>query len=168
MVHHYLSWAVYLTDRLWESLLKLHSDLERLQCSKAKPLHQCADAPPLLYRNGFTPTDGTLQPPLTCSKVIAKLKAVVAGQPIANLMTAMDLFLYNIRTPFFYTLLTLWSIATLLLAHTVLYHLDILLIRSHFVRSKASHLIDAKALLTHGRKMLSLYKDVDYFDDDLY
>ncbi|CDR97341.1 hypothetical protein BBBOND_0312440 [Babesia bigemina] len=36
----------------------------------------------------------------------------------------------------------------------------------HFMRSKASHRIDVKALLTKGRKMLSLYNDVDYFDKD--
>ncbi|GBE61775.1 ribosome binding protein [Babesia ovata] len=43
-VHHYLSWVVYLPDRLWDSLLKLHCDLEKLQChdsdSKSKSLHQ--------------------------------------------------------------------------------------------------------------------------------
>ncbi|GBE61916.1 Ribosome-binding protein 1 [Babesia ovata] len=61
--HHYLSWAVYLPDRLWESLLKLQDDLNKLQChdSKSKPLHQCDKALPLLYSHGFTPPEGTLQ-----------------------------------------------------------------------------------------------------------
>ncbi|GBE61788.1 Ribosome-binding protein 1 [Babesia ovata] len=40
--HDYLSWAVHLADRLHESLLRLHCDLERLQChdSKLKSIHQ--------------------------------------------------------------------------------------------------------------------------------
>ncbi|GBE60947.1 ribosome binding protein [Babesia ovata] len=165
--HTYLSWAVYLADRLWESLEMLWRDFERLHCHDAKPksLHQCDKAMPLLYTHGFTPPEGTSQPSFTCSKVIDKLKEVVAGEPIASLMTAMDEFLHRVREPFIYTQLTLWSVAMIFLAHTMLYRMDVLRIRSHLLRSKASHLIDVKALLTKGRKMLSLYRDVDYFDD---
>ncbi|GBE59053.1 Ribosome-binding protein 1 [Babesia ovata] len=165
-VHDYLSWAVYLADRLWDSLLMLLYDLEGLQCSKSKPLHQCDRALPLLYRHGIAPPDGTLQSSLTCSKVIVKLEEVVAGGPIATLMTCMDAFLYRIRAPFLYTLFTLWLIATLYILHSLLYRMDVLRIRSHLLTTRASHLIDVKALLTKGRKVLSLYKDVDYFDDD--
>ncbi|GBE59103.1 ribosome binding protein [Babesia ovata] len=166
--HHYLSWTAYLTDRLWESLLKLYCDLEDLQChdSKSKSIHQCDKALPLLYSHGFTPPEDVSQPSLTCSKVIDKLKEVVSGQPIASLMTAMDTFLYGIREPFIYILFTLWLIATLYISHTVLYRMDVLRIRSHLMRSKASHLIYVKALLTHWRKLLSLYRDIDYFDDE--
>ncbi|GBE61894.1 Ribosome-binding protein 1 [Babesia ovata] len=169
-VHDYLSWTVYLPDRLWESLLKLHCDLEKLQChdSKAKPLHQCDKALPLLYKHGITPPDGTLQSRISCSKVITKLEAVVAGGPIARLMTAMDTFLYGIRAPFLFTLVALWLTATLYIAHSLLYRLDVLHIRSHLLTTRASHLIDVKALLAGSRKMLSLYKDVDYFDDDFH
>ncbi|GBE59323.1 Ribosome-binding protein 1 [Babesia ovata] len=167
--HHYLGWTVYLPDRMWESLTKLHHDLKILQCpdSKLKSLHQCANALPLLYSHGFTPPEGTLKSPLTCTQVITKLREVVSGEPIATLMTCMDEFLYGIREPFFYTLLTLWSIATVYVAHSLLYRLDVLYIRSHLLTTRASHLIDVKALLMHGRKMLSLYRDVDYFDDEL-
>ncbi|GBE61892.1 Chitin bind 4 domain containing protein [Babesia ovata] len=169
-VHDYLSWTVYLPDRLWESLLKLHCDLEELQChdSRAKPLHQCDKAMPLLYSHGFTPPDGALQPSLTCSKVIAKLEAVVNGQPIASLMTAMDLFLYHIRAPFLFTITALWLTATLYIAHSLLYRMDVLRIRSHLLTTRASNLIDVKALLAGSRRMLSLYKDVDYFEDDFH
>ncbi|GBE60899.1 ribosome binding protein [Babesia ovata] len=165
--HAYLSWTVYLPDRLWESLLKLHCDLENLQChdSKAKPLHQCDKAMPLLYSHGFTPPEGITQPLLTCAQVISRLKEVVAGKPIARLMTAMDEFLYKVREPFIYTQLTLWSVAMVFVAHTMLYRMDVLRIRSHLLTTRASHLIDVKALLTKGRKLLSLYRDVDYFDD---
>ncbi|GBE61895.1 ribosome binding protein [Babesia ovata] len=169
-VHHYLSWTVHLPDRLWESLVKLHCDLKDLQChdSNSKSLHQCPKAPPLLYSHGFTPPDGTLQSSLTCSKVIDKLKEVVAGQPIAALMTAMDNFLYGIRAPFLFTIVTLWLIAALYIAHSLLYRMDVLRIRSHLLTTRASHLIDVKALLAGSRRMLSLYKDVDYFDDDFH
>ncbi|GBE61974.1 Ribosome-binding protein 1 [Babesia ovata] len=168
--HHYFSWTVYLPDRLWKSLLKLHYDLEKLQChdSKSKSLHQCTKALPLLYTHGITPPDGALQPSITCSKVIAKLEQVVAGKPIASLITAMDTFLYNIRTPFLYTVFSLWLTATLYIAHSLLYRMDVLRIRSHLLTTRASHLIDVKALLAGSRRMLSLYKDIDYFDDDFH
>ncbi|GBE61955.1 Chitin bind 4 domain containing protein [Babesia ovata] len=168
--HTYLSWAVYLADRLWDSLLKLHYDLENLQChdSKSKPLHQCTKALPLLYSHGITPPDGTVQSSLTCSAAVTKLGDVVAGKPIASLMTAMDEFLHRVREPFLYTVFTVWLIATLYIAHSLLYRMDVLHIRSHLFTTRASHLIDVKALLTKGRKMLSLYKDVDYFDDDVH
>ncbi|GBE61388.1 Ribosome-binding protein 1 [Babesia ovata] len=165
-VHHYLSWAVYLPDRLHESLEKLSVDLRGHDNTKCTSLYACHDALPLLYSHGFTPPDGTLQSSLTCSKAIANLKEVVNGRPIASLMTAMDNFLYRVREPFIYTVFTLWSVAMIFLAHTMLYRMDILRIRSHLLTTRASHLIDVKALLTKGRKMLSLYKGVDYFDDE--
>ncbi|GBE62002.1 ribosome binding protein [Babesia ovata] len=170
--HAYLSWAVYLPDRLWDSLIKLHCDLEDSQChdsdSKSKSLHQCDKALPLLYLHSFTPPEGTLQSSLTCSKLVAKLGDVVNGQPIASLMSCMDTFLYRIRAPFLFCLVTLWLIATLYIAHSLLYRMDVLRIRSHLLTTRASHLIDVKALLAGSRRMLSLYKDVDYFDDDFH
>ncbi|GBE62608.1 ribosome binding protein [Babesia ovata] len=168
--HRYLSWTVYLADRLYESLVKLHCDLKDLQChdSKSKPLHQCANALPLLYSHGFTPPEGMPSSQLKCSDVITKLEEVLSGKPIADLMTAMDNFLYNIRMPFLYTVFTLWLTATLYIAHSLLYRMDVLRIRSHLLTTRASHLIDVKALLAGSRRMLSLYKDVDYFDDDFH
>ncbi|GBE61900.1 ribosome binding protein [Babesia ovata] len=167
-VHHYLSWAVYLPDRLWESLDRLSRDMKKHDSVKCASLHNCADALPLLYSHGFAPPYGTLQPSLTCSKVIAKLGEVVSGQPIASLMTAMDTFLYGIRMPFLFCLVTLWLTATVYILHSLLYRMDVLRIRSHLLTTRASHLIDVKALLAGSRRMLSLYKDVDYFDDDFH
>ncbi|CDR96940.1 hypothetical protein BBBOND_0308440 [Babesia bigemina] len=164
--HTYLSWTVYLPDRLWGSLQKLCNDMIKYKCSDGKPLHLCSTALPLLYSHGFTPPEVGSQQQLKCSDVISKLKEIVNGGPIASLMTCMDYFLYNIREPFMYALVALWSAAFLIFANTMLYRLDILHIRSHLIRTKASHRIDVKALLTKGRKMLSLYKDVDYFDED--
>ncbi|CDR97038.1 hypothetical protein BBBOND_0309410 [Babesia bigemina] len=164
--HTYLSWTVYLPDRLWESLEKLYYELKKHDYAKCSSLYLCSTAPPLLYLHGFTPPEVGSQPKLTCSDVIAKLQEIVNGGPIASLMTAMDNFLYGIREPFIFTIVALWSLAFLIFANTMLYRLDVLHIRSHLIRTKASHLIDVKALLTKGRKMLSLYKDVDYFDED--
>ncbi|CDR97125.1 hypothetical protein BBBOND_0310280 [Babesia bigemina] len=164
--HTYLSWTVYLPDRLLESLEKLHYELKKHVSIKCSSLHSCPDVLPLLYTHGFTPPEVGSQVSLTCSDVICELKDVITGKPIASLMTAMDDFLYNIREPFIFTLVALWSTALLIFANTMLYRLDVLHIRSHLIRTKASHHIDVKALLTKGRKMLSLYKDVDYFDED--
>ncbi|GBE61961.1 ribosome binding protein [Babesia ovata] len=167
--HHYLSWAVYLADRLWDSLLKLHYDLENLQChdSKSKPLHQCTKALPLLYSHGITPPDGTVQSSLTCSAAVTKLKDVVAGKPIASLITAMDTFLYCIRAPSS----TLHSHSGSPPRSTSSTHSCTGWTSSasaHTSSRSGSHLIDVKALLAGSRKMLSLYKDVDYFDDDFH
>ncbi|GBE62600.1 Chitin bind 4 domain containing protein [Babesia ovata] len=168
--HTYLSWTAYLADRLYESLVKLHCDLKDLQChdSNSKSLHQCDNALPLLYSHGFTPPEGMPSSQLKCSDVISKLEEVLSGKPIADLMTAMDNFLYGIRAPFLYTVFTLWLIATLYILHSLLYRMDVMRIRSHLLTTRASHLIDVKALLAGSRRMLSLYKDVDYFDDDFH
>ncbi|CDR97512.1 hypothetical protein BBBOND_0400080 [Babesia bigemina] len=164
-VHTYLSWAVYLADTLRESLDRLRYDFTRHNVSKCGSIHHCHDALPYLYFHGFTPPEGTPSSSLTCSQVITKLKEVVNGGPIAKLINCMDDFLYRVRWPFIYTVITLWSTAFLLFAHTALYRLDVLRIQSHFMRSRGSHVIDVKALLTEGTKMPSLY-DIDYFDDE--
>ncbi|CDR96976.1 hypothetical protein BBBOND_0308790 [Babesia bigemina] len=164
--HTYLSWTVYLPDRLRESLEKLHHDLKKHDYAKCSSLYLCSTALPLLYLHGFTPPEVGPQTSITCLDVIGRLKEIVNGKPIADLISAMDDFLYNIREPFIYTIVALWSTALLIFANTMLYRLDVLHIRSHLIRTKASHVIDVKALLTKGRNMLSLYKDVDYFDED--
>ncbi|CDR98125.1 hypothetical protein BBBOND_0406090 [Babesia bigemina] len=161
----YLSWVVYLADTLRESLDRLRYDFTRHNVSKCGSIHHCHDALPYLYFHGFTPPEGTSTSLVTCSQVITKLEEVINGGPIAKLINCMDDFLYRVRWPFIYTVITLWSTAFLLFAHTALYRLDLLRIQSHFLRSRGSHVIDVKALLTDGTKMPSLY-DIDYFDDE--
>ncbi|CDR96814.1 hypothetical protein BBBOND_0307180 [Babesia bigemina] len=163
--HTYLSWTVYLPDRLLESLERLSCDLGRLQCSDISSIHNCAGALPILYTHGFTPPEGTSQSSPKFSTVVTKLEAVLSGDAVANLMTCMDAFLYRVRMPFIFLCFALWSVAMLLFAHTILYRVDIWYIRSHIMRYKVSHLIDVKVLLTLSRNMPSLY-DIDYFDDD--
>ncbi|GBE60055.1 ribosome binding protein [Babesia ovata] len=161
----YLIWTVYLADKLHDSLERLYMDFEN-HVTKCESLDHCADAMPLLYYRGFTPPEGIGQSSLKCSDVISKLQVVLSGELITELVTCMDNFFYGIRKPFIYTQVTLWSIAMIFFAHTMFYRLDMLHIRSHLLTTTASHLIDVKSLLTHGRKLLSLYDDMDYFDDD--
>ncbi|CDR71767.1 hypothetical protein, conserved [Babesia bigemina] len=161
----YLSWVVYLADTLRESLDRLRYDFTRHKVSKCGSIHHCHDALPYLYFHGFTPPEGTSTSLVTCSQVITKLEEVINGGPIAKLITCMDKFLYRVRGPFIFLSLALWPTAFLLFAHTALYRLDVLRIQSHFMRSRGSHVIDVKALLTDGTKMPSLY-DIDYFDDE--
>ncbi|GBE61977.1 Ribosome-binding protein 1, putative [Babesia ovata] len=129
--HTYLSWAVYLANRLWESLVKLHCDLEKLQSHR----QAVGSGRRTAYRK---PHDrhGRVPPQNPC--------------------------------PFLFTLVALWLIATLYILVILFYRLDVLRIRSHLLTTKASHNIDVKALLAGSRRMLSLYKDVDYFDDDFH
>ncbi|GBE59085.1 hypothetical protein, conserved [Babesia ovata] len=145
----------------------------RLSC---RSLVQCQDTHPTLYQYGFTlgspwSLEGMArdeQGKRTCRDLCAQLHRVLHSQHFPSLFQRIDQLLYTIRLPFIYTVFTLWLTATLYILHTMLYRLDVLRIRSHLLRSKASHLIDVKALLAGSRKMLSLYKDVDYFDDDFH
>ncbi|GBE61156.1 ribosome binding protein [Babesia ovata] len=99
-VHHYFSWAAYLADRLWDSLIRLRCDLEDLQChdSKAKALNRCDNAMPLLYSHGFTPPEGMSTSLIKCSDVGSNLEEVISGGPIARLMSCMDEFLQSPET----------------------------------------------------------------------
>ncbi|GBE59643.1 ribosome binding protein [Babesia ovata] len=165
-VHTYLSWMLYLPDRLHDSLDRLRRDLKENKCSGIKPLHNCNNAMSTLYLHGFAPPYGYAKPPPNCSDVIVKLSSVVSGGPVAKLLTCADDFLYRARKPFVVFVFTLWFIAIICFAHTQLYRLDVLRIRSHIMLSKASHLINVKALLSLSKKMPSLYR-VDYFDDEI-
>ncbi|GBE60189.1 ribosome binding protein, putative [Babesia ovata] len=162
----YLSWTVYLPDRLHESLKRLSINLKMHDLTKCKSLYKCPKAMCILYFHGFAAPDDPLTSQVACSDVIAKLDAVIEGTPITTVLTRVDDFLYRVRKPFITLVFTLWSLAITLLANTVLYRMDVLHIRSHLLTTRASHLIDVKALLSTSRRMLSLYKDVDYFDDD--
>ncbi|GBE62865.1 hypothetical protein, conserved [Babesia ovata] len=138
----------------------------------------CDSTTPTLFRYGFVHRDvhslagSTSGHPAkrTCQDLCTALQvAVKQMNPLHRLAhDTIPEYLYRIRAPFLYTITALWSIATLYIAHTMLYRMDVLRIRSHLLTTRASHLIDVKALLAGSRRMLSLYKDVDYFDDDFH
>ncbi|GBE62829.1 Extracellular matrix-binding ebh, putative [Babesia ovata] len=138
----------------------------------------CDSTTPTLFRYGFVHRDvhslaGSTsghQGKRTCEDFCKTLQvAVKEMNPLHRLAhETIPEFLYRIRAPFLFCLVTLWLTAALYIAHSLLYRMDVLRIRSHLLTTRASHLVDVKALLTKGRKMLSLYKDVDYFDDDFH
>ncbi|GBE62406.1 hypothetical protein, conserved [Babesia ovata] len=137
---------------------------------------KCPNALPTLYKYGFTfgspyKLNGAKHyegQKRTCKDFRSALENVIREKNVLHTFAheTIPKFLWAIRLPFFYTMVALWSIAALLIVYTLLCRLEILRIRSHLIRFKVSHLINVKALLTPRRKMLSLYKDVDYFDDD--
>ncbi|GBE62847.1 Extracellular matrix-binding ebh, putative [Babesia ovata] len=156
------------TDAATNTLQATHSDLSSLTVRS-----RCADSltcAPTSNRSPSTPT--TPSPRSTrrkyCRNFRTQLSQVVHSNHFANLFRQIDELLYCIRMPFLLCLAALWVIATLYISHTVLYRMDVLRIRSHLLTTRASHLIDVKALLAGSRRMLSLYKDVDYFDDDVH
>ncbi|GBE59208.1 hypothetical protein, conserved [Babesia ovata] len=133
---------------------------------------QCSGVSPTLYNYGFTfPNPSALNredSPNTCAQLSKLLTNVLHSRHFTNLFHHCDQFLWEIRTPFLYTLVAIWLIATLYILVILLYRIDVLHVRSHLLTTRASHLIDVKALLAGSRRMLSLYKDVDYFDDDFH
>ncbi|GBE59528.1 Extracellular matrix-binding ebh, putative [Babesia ovata] len=187
--HLYLSWVVHLAWHFWGLLRELLDQFQNIDCRasgcvecpcnpgqhgvefncKCGALVSCGGVMPTLFHHGFTfGNAGTLYQTNRkyCRHFHTQLQNVLHSNHFTELFRQIDQLLWHIREPFLYTIVSLWSIATVFLAYTMLYRIDVLRIRSHLLTSKASHLIDVKALLTHGREMLSLYHDVDYFDDE--
>ncbi|GBE58940.1 Extracellular matrix-binding ebh, putative [Babesia ovata] len=175
--HLYLSWVVHLAWQFWyllEQLLNAFQDIDcassgcsecpckpgqhgvNLNC-KCKALLSCHGVLPTFHAYGFTKY---------CHHFCTQLQNVLHSRHFTELFHQIDEFLYGIRAPFLFTIVTLWLTATIYILHSLLYRMDVLRIRSHLLTTRASHLIDVKALLAGSRRMLSLYKDVDYFDDD--
>ncbi|GBE59985.1 hypothetical protein, conserved [Babesia ovata] len=69
-------------------------------------------------------------------------------------------FLWKIREPFYFLLLSLWSLSLLYLLHIAVVRLDVLRIRSH-LRSPSSHRIAAQSLLAAAR--VRALANVKYF-----
>ncbi|GBE59232.1 hypothetical protein, conserved [Babesia ovata] len=194
--HLYLSWVVYLTETFYDLLCSLLQECERTCGDATSTCHarSCAnDCPakrrPLAPSSNHTPdcpsitdcdaTTSTLfrlagstsgpQSKRTCEDLCIVLRTVLKQMnPLHRLAhDTIPEYLYRIRAPFLFAIIALWLIATLYIAHSLLYRMDVLRLRSHLLTTRASHLIDVKALLAGSRKMLSLYSDVDYFDDPM-
>ncbi|GBE62817.1 hypothetical protein, conserved [Babesia ovata] len=131
---------------------------------------QCRGVMPTLYSHGLTFRDAPalISQNRNCFSFRTQLSYVIHSDYFRELFDQCDQFLYRIRAPFLFTIIALWLIATLYILVILLYRMDVLRIRSHLLTNRASHLIDVKALLAGSRRMLSLYKDVDYFDDDFH
>ncbi|GBE59347.1 Extracellular matrix-binding ebh [Babesia ovata] len=185
-----LTWVVHLAWQLWQLLQQLRDALDNIDCTAhgcatylcptgnhggedachCPSIVECGGPLPTLYRYGFTYRNAHVlvagSQKMRCSDINGQLNKTLHSNHFTELFHQIDELLWYIRMPFLFTLVALWSIAFFLLIHTLLYRLDVLRIRSHLMRTKASHLIDAKALLTKGRRMLSLHHGVDYFDDE--
>ncbi|GBE63373.1 hypothetical protein, conserved [Babesia ovata] len=130
----------------------------------------CRGVMPTLYQHSLTFKDAPalISQNKNCSTLAKQLSQVLHSDHFTELFDQCDQFLYRIRMPFLCAIIALWLLATLYILSALLYRLDLLRIHSHLLTTRASHLIDVKALLAGSRRMLSLYKDVDYFDDDFH
>ncbi|GBE59015.1 Extracellular matrix-binding ebh [Babesia ovata] len=175
----YISWVVWLAWQLWDLLESLLDALNNIDCTAhgcatclcqpgnhgdkdachCPSIVECGGPLPTLYRYGFTYRNAHVD-------LNAQLTKALHSDRFAKLFHQIDQLLWHIRAPFLFTTIALWLTATLYILHSLLYRMDVLHIRSHLLTTRASHLIDVKALLAGSRRMLSLYNDVDYFDDE--
>ncbi|GIX62605.1 variant erythrocyte surface antigen-1 family protein [Babesia caballi] len=164
---NYLSWAVYLTDELYESLQGFLETLNAHPCKncthdcsnghsgsncKCPSVVDCADVLPLLYSNGFSFKDAfslKQQYKKQCSAFANQLQSVISGNPLSNLLTSIDDFLFLFRYYFLSNLSTFWTIYIGLILYTFFFLHDTLHLRSH-LKLTSSHSVPPLALLTSG------------------
>ncbi|GBE60224.1 Extracellular matrix-binding ebh [Babesia ovata] len=185
-----LTWVVHLAWQFWDLLQQLRDAFNNIDCTAhgcatclcppgnhghkdachCPSLVECGGPLPTLYRYGFAYRNAHVlvagSQKIRCSDLNGQLTKILHSNHFRELFHQNDQLIWHIRMPFLFTLIALWLIATLYILHSLLYRMDVLRIRSHLLTTRASHLIDVKALLAGSRRMLSLYKDVDYFDDD--
>ncbi|GBE63363.1 hypothetical protein, conserved [Babesia ovata] len=117
-------------------------------------LVQCKGVSPTLYQYGLSfgavSRLDNIASPKKCSDFCSQLRNVLDSEYFKELFKECDEFLWIIRTPFSYLLLSLWSLSLLYLLHIAVVRLDVLRIRSH-LRSPSSHRIAAQSLLAAAR-----------------
>ncbi|GBE63258.1 Extracellular matrix-binding ebh [Babesia ovata] len=179
----YVSWIVWLAWQLWELLESLLDALNNIDCTAhgcatclcqpsnhndkdschCPSLVECGGPLPTLYRYGFTYRNAHVllagSQKIRCSDLNDQLTKALHSDHFTQLFHQIDQLLYTIRAPFLFCLAALWLTATLYILVMLLYRMDVLRIRSHLLTTRASHLIDVKALLAGSRRMLSLHKD---------
>ncbi|GIX66042.1 extracellular matrix-binding ebh [Babesia caballi] len=131
----------------------------------------CVDFLPLLYRHGFRFLSAfrlkgmkwensnssrtykqTSETKRTCAQFYSQLQSVISGNPLSNLLTSIDTFLYAIRWEFFSKLSGFWAIYISLILYTFFFLLDTLHLRSH-LKLTSSHTVPPLALLTSGNPL---------------
>ncbi|GIX64797.1 variant erythrocyte surface antigen-1 family protein [Babesia caballi] len=174
----YLSWVLHLSDDLQSWFQDMLDEFKNTDCSKtgcmgtkcnshAPGTHgiscncdsvvHCGGTLPLLYRHGFRyysplelmrgSKDNTKR---QCSDFATQLQSIVNGDPLSNLLTSIDDFLYAIRWEFFSKLSFFWTIYTGLILYTFFFLLDTLRLRSH-LHFPSSNSIAPISLLTLGK-----------------
>ncbi|GBE63023.1 hypothetical protein, conserved [Babesia ovata] len=134
-----------------------------------KSIVNCNSTLPTLCKYGFTINSpskmaGKDDPALkrTCHDLCTILEKIVKeGSVLYNLVhKTIPKYLFEIRSKFIWTLLSLWSLSLLYLLHILAVRLDVLKIRSH-LRSPSSHRIAAQSLLAAAR--VKALANVKYF-----
>ncbi|GIX64928.1 variant erythrocyte surface antigen-1 family protein [Babesia caballi] len=178
----YLSWAAYLTDNLYESLHEFLDTLNAHGCRncgicsnghsgstckcQCRSVVECSDVLPHLYAYGFSfhnaywsrgryYTNNQWEDnsnKRTCANFHSQLHSVVSGNPLSNLLTSIDEFLFLFRYYFLTNLSGFWSIYICLIRYTFFFLLDTLHMRSH-LKLTASHTLPPLALLTSGNPL---------------
>ncbi|CDR71957.1 hypothetical protein, conserved [Babesia bigemina] len=114
----------------------------------------CKGVAPTLYQYGFVfgeaSTLNDKDAPKKCSDFCSQLKNVLKSKYFEKLFDECDMFLWRIREPFSYLVLSLWLLSFLYLLHIMVIRLDLLHIKSH-LHSPSSHRIAAQSLLAAAR-----------------
>ncbi|CDR96599.1 hypothetical protein BBBOND_0305020 [Babesia bigemina] len=131
----------------------IHTKTQNSSC-QCDSVVRCRGVLPTLYKYGFTFGDPSalndVRDPKTCSNFCSQLEKVIKSSYFTVLFNECDNFLWTIRLPFSYLLLTLWLLSLLYLIHILIIRLDLLHIKSH-LRSPSSHRIAAQSLLAAAR-----------------
>ncbi|CDR96580.1 Spectrin repeat superfamily protein, Extracellular matrix-binding protein, putative [Babesia bigemina] len=124
-----------------------------------KSMVDCTSTLPTLCKYGFYFGSATLASgskgdtmKRTCKEFIQQLRNVCDGNSVLAKLVNITIpqYLFTIRSPFFWTTLTLWLLSLLYLIHIMVIRLDLLHIKSH-LRSPSSHRIAAQSLLAAAR-----------------
>ncbi|GIX66085.1 extracellular matrix-binding ebh [Babesia caballi] len=184
----YLSWVLYLTDDLEIGLQEMLDAFKNIDCQTSgcqKPCKshhpgqhgtsadcscpsvvQCAGVLPLYYEYGFTMFyASTLKTTAkrTCQQFHNQLKAVIKGNPVRTILTAIDDFLYLFRIYFFYNLSTFWILYVCIVLYIYFLRADLLHLKSH-VHFPSSHGIPSISLFTTRRApALKKFTKLTYF-----
>ncbi|GIX62782.1 variant erythrocyte surface antigen-1 family protein [Babesia caballi] len=144
-----------------------HTSASQCQCASVV---DCADVLPLLYSNGFNFKDAfslkgmewqgqtkktytqTAASKRNCKAFADQLQSVIAGNPLSNLLTSIDYFLFLFRYYFLSNLSAFWTIYICLILYTFFFLLDTLHLRSH-VKLTSSHTVPPLSLLTSGNPL---------------
>ncbi|CDR97490.1 hypothetical protein BBBOND_0313920 [Babesia bigemina] len=170
----YLSWALYLPWTFYQYLKSLLDAFCAISCQywgcrscligdtckpgkhgvdyncKCNALVRCRGVLGAFYGYGFTFGDSMKlleqHHRRYCHDFTKQLQNVLTSKCFGNLLTKCDDFLWQIRLPFFYLVLPLWSLSLFYLICVMVGRLDVLHIRSH-LRIPSSHKITAQSLL---------------------
>ncbi|GIX63394.1 variant erythrocyte surface antigen-1 family protein [Babesia caballi] len=142
-----------------------------VQCS-CDSVVQCGGTLPLLYRHGFRyfnpavlmgGSSGSHQSKRNCKAFADQLQSVISGDPLSNLLTSIDDFLYAIRWEFFSKLSGFWTIYVRIILYTFFFLLDTLRVRSHLHFPSSNSIAPISLLGTGKAPALKNFPKLTYF-----